>query len=95
MGIVLHLESFPFFLKQKNHFLIFAAFPELLINTIQKVDIDLRKTLYEGIVLSGGNTMIQAFPDRFLMEIKKLIPKDLKVNKAKLNYIYVYISTVA
>lgn len=45
---------------------IYAAVVQLLQNSLAKVDIDLRMTLYNEIVLSGGNTMIEGFPDRFI-----------------------------
>lgn len=51
----------------------------MLANTLARVDIDLRKTLYSEIVLSGGNTTIGGFPERLIGEVKKLIPKDAKV----------------
>lgn len=35
--------------------------------------------MYQEIVLTGGNTMIQGFPERFVGEIKKLLPKEAKV----------------
>eukprot|EP00828_Plagiopyla_frontata_P008109 TRINITY_DN13973_c0_g1_i6.p3 TRINITY_DN13973_c0_g1~~TRINITY_DN13973_c0_g1_i6.p3 ORF type:complete len:293 (+),score=51.43 TRINITY_DN13973_c0_g1_i6:248-1126(+) len=49
---------------------------DLIITSIKKTDIDLRKTLYQEIVLAGGNTMFQCFPERILFEMKKLIAKD-------------------
>jgi centractin len=40
---------------------------------------DLRKTLYNEIVVAGGTTMTQGFPDRFIYEVRKFSPKDAKV----------------
>jgi centractin len=37
---------------------------ECLVNSIQRSDLDLRKTLYSNIVLSGGSTL---FPGRLLI----------------------------
>ncbi|KAI3409841.1 Alpha-centractin, variant 2 [Globodera pallida] len=48
-------------------------------NAIFKCDVDLRKTLYQNIVLSGGSTMFTGFGDRLLAETKRLCPKDVKV----------------
>ena len=42
------------------------AVVQLLQNSLAKVDIDLRMTLYNEIVLSGGNTLLEGFPDRFV-----------------------------
>jgi len=52
---------------------------ECLVYSIQKSDMELRKTLYQNIVLSGGSTLFQGFGDRLLWEVKKLAPKDIKI----------------
>lgn len=52
---------------------------EVLAFTIQRSDMDLRKTLYGNIVLSGGSTLFKGFGDRLLSEVKKLAPKDIKI----------------
>ncbi|KAF7636979.1 hypothetical protein Mgra_00003558 [Meloidogyne graminicola] len=52
---------------------------QCLSNAILKCDFDLRKKLYENIVLSGGSTMFQGFGDRLLAEMKKVGPKDAKI----------------
>jgi len=52
---------------------------ECLVNSIQRVDLDLRKTLYSNIVLSGGSTLFPGFGDRLLNEVKNLAPKDIKI----------------
>ncbi|BES99278.1 unnamed protein product [Nesidiocoris tenuis] len=52
---------------------------EVLVFAIQKSDLDLRKTLYQNIVLSGGSTLFRGFGDRLLSEIKKVAPKDIKI----------------
>jgi len=50
-----------------------------LNNAIQKSDVDLRKTLYGNIVLSGGSTLFTGFGDRLLGEVKRLAPRDMKI----------------
>ena len=40
---------------------------------------DLRKSLYANIVLSGGSTLCKGFGDRLLLEVKKLALKDIKI----------------
>lgn len=47
--------------------------------SIQKSDMDLRKMLYQNIVLSGGSTLFKGFGDRLLSEIKKHVAKDMKI----------------
>lgn len=54
------------------------AIVQLLSNSLNKVDIDLRTTLYNEIVLSGGNTMFTGFPDRFIKELKRFLPNEVK-----------------
>lgn len=51
----------------------------MLIYSIQKSDMDLRKMLYQNIVLSGGSTLFKGFGDRLLSEIKKHVAKDMKI----------------
>ena len=52
---------------------------ECLVFAIQKSDMDLRKVLFQNIVLSGGSTLFKGFGDRLLSEVKKLAPKDVKI----------------
>ncbi|XP_071948528.1 alpha-centractin [Antedon mediterranea] len=52
---------------------------EVLTFSIQKSDMDLRRTLFANIVLSGGSTLFKGFGDRLLGEVKKLAPKDVKI----------------
>lgn len=47
-------------------FFSYSAVVQLLANSLSKVDIDLRNTLYNEIVLAGGNTMMDGFPERFI-----------------------------
>jgi len=52
---------------------------EMVVNSIKKCDIDLRKKLYESIYVAGGSTMFTGFSDRLHKSISKLAPKDMKV----------------
>lgn len=45
---------------------------ELLFDTIQRCDIDIRPELYKHIVLSGGSTMYPGLPSRLERELKQL-----------------------
>lgn len=45
---------------------------ELLFNTIQSADIDIRPELYKHIVLSGGSSMYPGLPSRLEKEVKQL-----------------------
>jgi len=55
---------------------------EVLMYSIQKSDMDLRKILYQNIVLSGGSTLLKGFGDRLLLELKKNLAKDMKIRIA-------------
>lgn len=59
---------------------------ELLFDTIQSADIDIRSDLYKHIVLSGGSTMYPGLPSRLEKEVKQLYLKDvLKMDASRLN----------
>ena len=45
---------------------------ELLYNTVQSADIDVRPELYKHVVLSGGSTMYPGLPSRLEKEVKQL-----------------------
>ena len=47
--------------------------------SIQKASIDLRRELYESIVLSGGTTMLEGFPERLNKEMSALVPDSVNV----------------
>ena len=47
-------------------------------NSIQKCDIDIRKEIYNNIVLSGGTSMFNGLPERFAKEIKALATESMK-----------------
>ncbi|KAF4029220.1 actin [Phytophthora infestans] len=52
---------------------------ECLVQAIMKSDMDLRKTLFSQIILSGGSTLFPGFGDRLLAEVRKKAPKDIKI----------------
>lgn len=59
---------------------------ELLFNTIQAADMDLRADFYKHIVLSGGSTMYPGLPSRLEREIKQLyLERVLKGNTTALS----------
>lgn len=45
---------------------------ELLFNTIQSADVDVRSSLFKAIVLSGGSSMYPGLPSRLEKELKQL-----------------------
>ena len=52
---------------------------ELVYDTIQKVDVDLRRDLQCNIVLAGGNTFMTGFADRMHKELTALLPANSMV----------------
>ena len=54
------------------------GFDQACYDSIQRCDIDIRKDLYNCIVLSGGTSMFNGFPERLTKEIKSLAPESMK-----------------
>jgi len=52
---------------------------ETTYNTIIKCDVDIRKDLYQNIVLSGGSTMYPGLSERLTKEMQALAPVTMKV----------------
>ena len=51
---------------------------QLCYDSIQKCDIDTRQDLYKSIILSGGTSLFIGLKERFIKEIKKLVPESMK-----------------
>jgi centractin len=52
---------------------------QVIVDSINRADLDLRKSLYSNVVLSGGSTLCRGFGERLLSEVKKLALKDIKI----------------
>ncbi|KAJ1884136.1 centractin- actin- protein of the dynactin complex [Kickxella alabastrina] len=52
---------------------------QIVADSISRADIDLRRSLYANIVLSGGTTLTRGFGDRLLAELRKQAVKDCKI----------------
>ena len=48
-------------------------------NAITKYDADIRKDLYQNIVLAGGSTMFKGMKDRVNKEVVALAPSTMKI----------------
>ncbi|KAI9015056.1 actin-related protein [Gaertneriomyces semiglobifer] len=57
----------------------YSGVHQVVVDSINKADMDLRKSLYSNIVLSGGSTLCRGFGDRLLHEVKRLALKDVKI----------------
>lgn len=52
---------------------------QMLADSIAKTDLDLRRTLFSNVVLSGGTTLCRGFGDRLVGEMRKVAPPDVKI----------------
>ncbi len=58
----------------------FPGLHTFLDSSIKKLDLDLRKNLYESIILSGGNTLINGFSERLANELEPLVSDKTKLS---------------
>ncbi|KAK9467023.1 actin family [Lipomyces arxii] len=59
---------------------------ELLFNTVQSADVDIRSSLYRAVILSGGSSMYPGLPSRLEKELKQLwLTKVLNGNPERLS----------
>jgi centractin len=61
----------------------FEGTHEILQMSVHKSDLDLRRILYQNIVISGGSTLFRGFGDRLLSEVKRVAPKEVKIRVSK------------
>lgn len=52
---------------------------DLTYKSIQECDVDVRRELYQNIILSGGTTMFEGIGERLLKEIENRAPKSISV----------------
>jgi len=52
---------------------------EITFQSINKCDIDVRRNLYENVVLSGGTTMFQGIGERMTKELTALAPSTMRI----------------
>jgi actin len=52
---------------------------DLTYTSIQECDVDVRRDLYQNIILSGGTTMFEGIGERLLKEIENRAPKQVSV----------------
>mmetsp|Transcript_3953 Transcript_3953/g.3368 ORF Transcript_3953/g.3368 Transcript_3953/m.3368 type:complete len:158 (-) Transcript_3953:166-639(-) len=68
-------------LINKSH----MSLQDMVQDSFEKCDPDLRADLYKNIVLSGGNTLLKGFKDRLEIELDDRFPKD--ISRSDINYI--------
>ena len=52
---------------------------ETLVKAVRTCDLDIRRPLYENIVLSGGSTMFPGIAERISKEVTQLVPASVRV----------------
>jgi len=57
----------------------FGGLHDMVVESIGVSDIDLRRTLYQNVLLSGGTTMMEGLGKRLLNEVKNKCVKDMKI----------------
>ncbi|KAK4057703.1 hypothetical protein OIO90_001351 [Microbotryomycetes sp. JL221] len=57
----------------------YSGIHQVVVDSINCADLDLRKSLFGNIVLSGGGTLVKGFGDRLLHEVKRLALRDTKI----------------
>ena len=58
----------------------YLSLTDIVMSSINKVDIELRQKSYENILLSGGNTAIKGLLEKLTSDIKDKAHKNLKIN---------------
>ena len=61
----------------------YLSFPEMIISSVNKVDIQLKQKSYENILLSGGNTCFNGLYEQLHTELKNKVIKNMKINLNK------------
>ena len=54
--------------------------PELAVNAVLRMDIELRAQLFGNVVLAGGSTMFEGFADRVAKEMTALAPASARIH---------------
>ena len=57
----------------------YPGVPQIVVDSVTRADMDLRRDLFANIVLSGGTTMCRGFGDRLLHETKRIAVQDTRI----------------
>ena len=71
--------------KPENFDLDLKPIQQMIFDSIQEVDVNLRNSFLSNIVLGGGNTMITNFPERLKNELNKIYKFPDDKNSIKIN----------
>jgi centractin len=58
----------------------YLGFADMIMSSINKIDIDLKKNSYENIWLSGGNTAFKELKEKLVDELKNKLDKGIGIN---------------
>ena len=58
----------------------YLGFTDMIISSINRIDIELKKSSYENIWLSGGNTSFKELDGKLVNELKNKLGKDYRIN---------------
>ena len=57
----------------------FAGVHHMVVESIQKSDIDIRRELFSNIILTGGTTMMKGFSERVQKLLPDISPQNIRV----------------
>ena len=61
----------------------YLSLPDMIISSVNKVDVQVRQKSYENIFLSGGNTAFNGLNEQLNSELKNKLTKNTKINIQK------------
>ena len=62
----------------EEYYTYYDSIQKKCYNLIERCDDDIKKDLYNNIVLSGGTSMFNELPERLTKEIQELVPQQMK-----------------
>ena len=58
----------------------YLGFADMIISSINKIDVEIKKHSYENIWISGGNTSFKELKEKFVDELKNKLEKGMSIN---------------
>ena len=57
----------------------FMGVQNMVVDAIGKTDIDIRRDLFQNIIITGGNTCFRGFMDRLQKQVPDVAPQNVRV----------------
>lgn len=57
----------------------FTGVQNMVVDSISMTDIDIRKDLFQNVVLTGGNSCFKGFTERLQRQIPEIAPQNVRV----------------